>query len=93
MTLPCIVCDKKLAHATVADTTVNLPWGANIFKSYGHYGATAFDNLRDEYLEVNICTACLETAAESGRVYLVKPGYQAPPPASYILWRPDSSTD
>lgn len=40
------------------DGQPEVPYGANIFISHGHYGATAYDAPGGEYLELLICTPC-----------------------------------
>lgn len=91
--LPCIVCGKELEPATPKplDTDTNQPWGANVFISRGHYGATAFDTGHDDFLEVNICTYCLEDAAGKGHVFYVVPSHAPRPPATYKLWNPEKT--
>ena len=59
--LPCFVCGKKLENALDAD---NQPYGANVFRTDGHYGATFWDSFDYEDIVINVCTPCLETRKE-----------------------------
>lgn len=56
-TLPCAVCRKALERM---DPDHDIPYAANIFVSYGHEGATAYDAPGGEHLELLICTGCME---------------------------------
>jgi hypothetical protein len=85
--LDCIVCGSKLNASVPGDPATNIPHRANVFRSSGHYGATAFDKL-DSLLEINVCTPCLNAAADHQRVYWVLPKRTPPPPPSYKLWNP-----
>lgn len=65
-TLPCAVCRKALERMDPGHDT---PYGANIFVSYGHYGATAFDSVfGGEHLELHICTDCLTTMTANSAI-------------------------
>jgi hypothetical protein len=59
-TLPCAVCRKALERM---DAAYDIPYAANIFVSYGHEGATAYDSPGGEHLELLICTDCLTMKA------------------------------
>lgn len=67
-TLPCAVCRKPLERM---DGDPDAPYAANIFVSYGHYGATAFDAPGGEYLELFICTPCLEIMKANSAIHRV----------------------
>lgn len=72
--LPCIICGADLKPA-VADhdpsDPANLPWGGTVFMTYGSFGSTVFDSLGDrEWLELNICDACLVAKAGAGVILL-----------------------
>lgn len=66
MTLPCIVCDKKLEPAF--DETINQPSDGLAFQTRGHYGSTFFDPMDGSWIEVNICDECLKAAHASGKI-------------------------
>lgn len=60
--LPCFVCGKTLTHAFGGLVETELrqqPNDAVIFSSHGNYGSTLFDELGEEFLELNICDECL----------------------------------
>lgn len=87
--LPCVICGRELLPADPEHfDVINQPWEANTFHSYGHWGATAFDSLGDEHLEVNICTSCLKKAADLNRVYKVTPSHPAPRLSKTEFWKP-----
>ncbi|HEX9228924.1 MAG TPA: hypothetical protein VF885_20165 [Arthrobacter sp.] len=67
-TLPCAVCRKALE---AMDGDVDAPDAANIFNSYGHYGATAYDAPGGEHLELLICTDCLTAMKANSAVHRV----------------------
>lgn len=56
-TLPCAACRKPLERM---DGRHDIPYAANIFVSFGHEGATAYDAPGGEHLELFICTECLD---------------------------------
>jgi hypothetical protein len=64
--LPCIVCGKALRN-TFEDAE-NQPDGGTAFQTHGHYGSTVFDPMDGEYIEINVCDACLRSAASQQRV-------------------------
>lgn len=68
--LPCIICGKAIESAFgehVDDDSHRIPYDANIFRTHGHYGSTRFDPMSDGvFLEVNICSACMEDRATGG---------------------------
>jgi hypothetical protein len=74
--LPCAVCKKELdvVHEGFSDA----PYGANIFRSSGHYGATAFDSEAGESLELYICTECMKEMADSDSINVVRKVRVAP---------------
>jgi hypothetical protein len=61
--LSCFKCGKALENATRGPDglamNVNQPSEGLSFKSYGHYGGTAFDPMDGHFLEINICDLCL----------------------------------
>lgn len=83
--LPCIVCEQQLEEAPLGGS-VNQPWGATAFASRGHWGSTAFDG-EPGYLEINVCTPCLATAGERGRVYHFDDAQYPVEGKGYRLWR------
>ena len=89
--LPCLVCRKPLQPVKTPPETgvVNQPWDANVFHSYGHYGATVFDASDGSFLEVNVCSACLLKAAQDGAVFLGTPSPAPSPPPTMGLWNPE----
>ena len=66
--LPCIVCGNALPN--VSDDATNQPSGGTAFMTHGHYGSTAFDPMDGNFLELNVCDGCLESAGRAGRVLL-----------------------
>src|SRR5262245_53635627 len=56
--LQCIACGRTLIQVMV-ESDVNQPYVGTSFKSYGHYGSTAFDPMNGHYLEINVCDLCL----------------------------------
>ena len=64
-TLFCVRCDGSMENVNTAG---NQPMGGLAFVSHGHYGSTVFDPMNGDYLELNICDACLESAAEVGDI-------------------------
>lgn len=72
MTLDCFVCGKKFKPAmTLTEdiaTELSPPYGGTRFTSRGNYGSF-FDPAGDEeFMELNVCDACLLAGAEQGRV-------------------------
>lgn len=63
--LPCAVCRKALKRM---DPGYDIPYAANIFVSYGHEGATAYDAPGGEHLELLICTECMEAMKVSALI-------------------------
>lgn len=55
--LTCLLCDRQLTP--IAPDCVDQPYGGTRFDSYGHYGATAFDDGGARYLSSTICDPCL----------------------------------
>lgn len=53
------------------DGNPDVPYGANIFASHGHYGATAYDTPGGEHLELLICTGCLDTIKATSAIHRV----------------------
>lgn len=68
----CIVCGYQPESAIGdKDPNTNQPYMATKFTTGGHYGSTIYDPMSGrEYLELNICDACLIKAAEQGRVLI-----------------------
>jgi hypothetical protein len=81
-TLPCAVC---LEPQERMDGQPEVPYGANIFVSYGHYGATAYDAPGGEYLQLLICTPCLTTMKANSAIHRVLLGTGATP-GQWNLW-------
>lgn len=67
-TLPCAVCLKPQERM---DGQADVPYGANIFTSGGHYGATAYDSYGGEHLELLICAPCLTTMQANAAIHRV----------------------
>ncbi|HEX9229442.1 MAG TPA: hypothetical protein VF885_22820 [Arthrobacter sp.] len=78
-TLPCAVCRKALERM---DASYDIPYAANIFVSYGHEGATAYDSPGGEHLELLICTDCLDTMKAAAAIDRVLHATAATPAAS-----------
>lgn len=66
VSLPCAVCSKPIE--AVDKDHPEQPYGANIFISYGHYGATAYDSPGGENLEIFICTDCMKGMVERNSI-------------------------
>ncbi|MET4143972.1 hypothetical protein [Arthrobacter sp. UYCo732] len=75
-TLPCAVCRTPQEQM---DGQPDVPYGANIFTSHGHHGATAFDSPGGEYLELLICTPCMKIMKANSAIHRVLDGTQAIP--------------
>lgn len=89
-TLPCAVCLKPQERC---EGQTEVPYGANIFTTHGHYGATAFDTPGGEYLELLICTPCMTTMRENSAIHRVLLGTEATP-GQFNLWgSPDDPQD
>ena len=87
MILPCLCCDKKLESSIPNNLNIiNQPNNANIFKSYGHYGSDLFDPMNGEYLEINICSECLEKCRVKGAILHITPARHSEPNYKYKLW-------
>lgn len=67
--LPCAVCGTALGP--VESDLPDQPYGANIFISTGHYGATAFDSPGGDRLELLICTPCMKAMAERQAIHRI----------------------
>ena len=63
--VPCFSCGKQLASVGLG--TVNQPYRATTFISYGQYGSTAYDPLDGSHIEINICDECLHILQD--RIY------------------------
>lgn len=63
--LPCPICGHDIE---AMDENPSVPYGANIFTSSGHYGATAYDSFGGEHLEIFICTPCIMIIQEKNAV-------------------------
>ena len=61
--LPCIACGRELTQV-MKEAVSNQPWVGTAFKSYGHYGSTAFDPMNGHFIEINVCDLCLITHTE-----------------------------
>jgi hypothetical protein len=83
-TLPCAVCLKPLE---AMDGDVDTPFGANIFTTTGHYGATAFDSVfGGEHLELHICTPCMATMTANAAIHRILHAIEGTP-EQRNLWR------
>jgi hypothetical protein len=72
MTVPCIVCGKKLDSVFSGEASENQPSEGTAFQSSGHYGSM-FDPMNgSEFIEINVCDECLTDARSNGRVLHVK---------------------
>jgi hypothetical protein len=69
------------------DGDVDTPYGANIFTSTGHYGATAFDSVfGGEHLELHICTPCMATMTANAAIHrILRPTETTPEQRN--IWR------
>lgn len=81
--LPCAVCGTTFepAEADLPDQ----PYGANIFTTTGHYGATAFDSPGGDRLELLICTPCMKSMAERQAIHRVLDGTEEDPEQT-LIW-------
>lgn len=71
--LPCIACGYQPESAlpgSLEDAAGGgqQPYGATTFTSPGQYGSTVFDDMNRSFLEINVCDACVLTAAARGQV-------------------------
>lgn len=87
--LPCAVCSKTLER--VDEKFPNQPYEANIFVSYGHYGATAYDSPGGERLEMFICTECMEGIKKRNAIHRVLEGTKATPSQRFV-WGSDEDS-
>lgn len=86
---PCFVCGAALDYAANDEAFYTVPHAGTQFTSVGHYGSTVYDpnfGSIDEWLEINICDACL--VERGGRIVRCIPSTRppAPSPARYP-WR------
>lgn len=81
--LPCAVCGAVLGP--VESDLPDQPYGANIFTTTGHYGATAFDSPGGDRLELLICTPCMEAMAERQAIHRVLDGTEQTPEQT-LVW-------
>lgn len=63
----CVMCDKELRNCG-DPFSENQPVEGTAFRSYGHYGSTAFDAMDGSWIEVNFCDPCLRAASVRLRV-------------------------
>lgn len=89
-TLPCAVCRKALERM---DAGYDIPYAANIFVSYGHEGATAYDAPGGEHLELLICTDCLEAMKANALIDRVLHATAATPMASNHWGSPEDPVE
>ncbi|QOD05938.1 hypothetical protein [Pseudarthrobacter sp. BIM B-2242] len=90
-TLPCAVCRKPLERS---DGDPNVPYGANIFITHGHYGSTAFDAVfGGEHLELLICTECMTTMRENAAIHRVLKATEATPEQTFIWGSPEDPNE
>lgn len=80
--LPCAVCMQPQERM---DGQAEVPYGANIFITHGHYGATAFDTPGGEYLELLICTPCMMTMRDNAAIHRVLLGTETTP-GQFNVW-------
>jgi hypothetical protein len=85
-TLPCAVCRKPLERM---DGHHDIPYAANIFISFGHEGATAYDAPGGEHLEMFICTECLEVMKTNAVIDRVLHATAAAPVVSNLWGSPE----
>lgn len=64
--LSCLACGQQLEN--IHEDCENQPSGGLAFRSYGHYGTTAFDPMDGSFIEITICDPCLVKAAEQQAV-------------------------
>lgn len=68
----CFKCGKQLENlAPTFDSEGYQPYEGTAFKTYGHYGSTAFDPMDGSSLEIVICDYCLETNMKHSKVPVV----------------------
>lgn len=85
-TLPCAIC---LVKPQLVRGNPDAPYGANVFTSSGHYGATAYDPVfGGEHLRLLICTGCLLKMQENGSVHRVLHATDETP-EQLLLWGSD----
>lgn len=87
--LPCAVCGTELERV---DGQPDIPYGANIFNTTGHYGATAYDSPCGEHLELLICTPCLDGMRERQAIHRVLHATHDTPRQRHV-WRSETDTD
>lgn len=68
--LPCAVCKTELESSI--HNKPDMPSNANIFTSTGHYGATAYDSMGPEHIELYICTDCLDEMRDNKVINVVR---------------------
>ncbi|MCC3292878.1 hypothetical protein [Arthrobacter sp. zg-Y1110] len=85
--LPCAVCGTTLEP--VESDLPDQPYGANIFTTSGHYGATAFDSPGGDRLELLICTACMKSMAERQAIHRVLDATEQTPEQT-LVWGSDA---
>lgn len=75
--VPCLRCGRALESVWRDDdakASGNQPYDATAFVTHGHEGSMSFDPMSGHYLEINVCTACLEAARLMGAVLLGRDG-------------------
>ena len=81
--LPCAVCGITLEP--VESDLLDQPYGANIFTTTGHYGATAFDSPGGDRLELLICTPCMKAMAERQAIHRILDATEGIPQQT-LIW-------
>lgn len=94
--LPCLVCGRTLVSA-FGPGGGRQPSEAVMFLAYGNYGSTVYDPLVSQagrqWLEVNVCDACLLKAGQQGRIAFAVSVPQ-PNETVYTPWKgPETSDD
>lgn len=76
------------------DGDPEVPYGANIFISYGHYGSTAFDSVfGGEHLELLICTPCMTTMRANAAIHRVLKATEATPEQTFLWGSPEDPNE
>lgn len=93
--LPCIVCNKKLEHATRLSEGVtpkyNQPGHGLSFVGHGAYGS-AFDPMKSNTaLVITVCDECLSNKGKEGVVMLMTEPRAVIPTPSYVPYDSDAS--
>lgn len=89
-TLPCAVC---LTPQERMDGHADVPYGANIFTSTGHYGSTAYDTFGGEHLELLICTPCMKKMQASSAIHRIFQATEEIPEQTFVWGSAEDPAD